>query len=487
MFVRDLLHLENLSVVLVRGAPELLDREITTVALVDPSDAMTCLTPGTLVLMTGPDGQSDAVVPSHDDLAAALRGAGAAALVTEETWTGQETLADACDRHGVALLAVSARTSLRAAVDRVHLRLWAELRARTAEPAVPLGVLRELGSLLNGEAELPAVLEQAAALLELPPCSVLSPTGRVVAATPGGPVSGVGLAMPVGARGDSPFDGWWLVTAATPVSPNAVQTLANLLAPLVDWDRARSAAQREAARQLLAGAALEGQAEFESALAACGFPAKVLLAVVAAQVDAAPATWSADALTETLLCLGRPFAAGTDSQGRALAVVALDPQTLARELEACLPRSRSVLAGHQRLRFGVAACPVRTEEEFGTATVRARYALETADSVGITTEHGTLEALLRSVPVEVASAYHARVLGPLTAHDRENGVSLVATLTIFLDLDCSWTRTARSLDIHVNTVHYRMRRIEELTGRNLSRLADRADLRAALLCTPSAR
>ncbi|MFI7004481.1 helix-turn-helix domain-containing protein [Nocardia sp. NPDC050175] len=33
----------------------------------------------------------------------------------------------------------------------------------------------------------------------------------------------------------------------------------------------------------------------------------------------------------------------------------------------------------------------------------------------------------------------------------------------------------------VNTVHYRIERIEKLTGRDLSALADRMDLRAALL------
>ncbi|WP_411074206.1 PucR family transcriptional regulator [Streptomyces sp. cmx-4-7] len=59
---------------------------------------------------------------------------------------------------------------------------------------------------------------------------------------------------------------------------------------------------------------------------------------------------------------------------------------------------------------------------------------------------------------------------------------LLETLEAFLAHDCSWTRTAEALHIHVNTVHYRVERIETLTGRDLSRLDDRADLRAALLC-----
>ncbi|MGW3402435.1 PucR family transcriptional regulator, partial [Streptomyces zhihengii] len=59
---------------------------------------------------------------------------------------------------------------------------------------------------------------------------------------------------------------------------------------------------------------------------------------------------------------------------------------------------------------------------------------------------------------------------------------LLETLETFLAHDCSWARTAEALHVHVNTVHYRVERIEALTGRDLSRLDDRADLRAALLC-----
>lgn len=39
-----------------------------------------------------------------------------------------------------------------------------------------------------------------------------------------------------------------------------------------------------------------------------------------------------------------------------------------------------------------------------------------------------------------------------------------------------------ALHLHVNTVHYRIQRIEVLTDRDLSRLDHKLDLRAALLC-----
>ncbi|MFG2176230.1 PucR family transcriptional regulator [Streptomyces niveus] len=59
---------------------------------------------------------------------------------------------------------------------------------------------------------------------------------------------------------------------------------------------------------------------------------------------------------------------------------------------------------------------------------------------------------------------------------------LLQTLETFLARDGSWARAAEELHLHVNTVHYRIGRIEQITGRDLSRLDDRLDLRAALLC-----
>jgi hypothetical protein len=39
---------------------------------------------------------------------------------------------------------------------------------------------------------------------------------------------------------------------------------------------------------------------------------------------------------------------------------------------------------------------------------------------------------------------------------------LLETLEVFLANDCSWARTAQALHLHVNTVHYRIQRIEAL-------------------------
>jgi DNA-binding PucR family transcriptional regulator len=65
-------------------------------------------------------------------------------------------------------------------------------------------------------------------------------------------------------------------------------------------------------------------------------------------------------------------------------------------------------------------------------------------------------------------------------HDRRTGSDLVTTLQEFLDCSGSWSRTADALHLHVNTVRYRIERVEQLTDRDLSQLEDRVDVFLAL-------
>ncbi|WP_219417765.1 PucR family transcriptional regulator [Pseudonocardia nigra] len=72
------------------------------------------------------------------------------------------------------------------------------------------------------------------------------------------------------------------------------------------------------------------------------------------------------------------------------------------------------------------------------------------------------------------------VLGPMREHDRRRGGELETTLRAFLDHDGHWAATAAALYVHVNTLRNRLTRIAELTGRDVGRTADRADLFLAL-------
>jgi hypothetical protein len=101
-------------------------------------------------------------------------------------------------------------------------------------------------------------------------------------------------------------------------------------------------------------------------------------------------------------------------------------------------------------------------------------------------ELGSFELLLAMVPAEARHAYHARLLAPLLAYDRDHGTELVPTLEVFLGCSGSWTRAAETMFVHVNSLRYRIRRIEELTGRSLRSLEDQAALLLALRLAGSA-
>jgi DNA-binding PucR family transcriptional regulator len=90
------------------------------------------------------------------------------------------------------------------------------------------------------------------------------------------------------------------------------------------------------------------------------------------------------------------------------------------------------------------------------------------------------ELLLASVPVPVLRSSRDRLLGPLREYDAEHNAELLATLAEFLACDGSWSACAARMYVHVNTVRYRIGRVEALTGRDLATLADRVDFFLAL-------
>ncbi len=126
------------------------------------------------------------------------------------------------------------------------------------------------------------------------------------------------------------------------------------------------------------------------------------------------------------------------------------------------------------------------------ALARARQARRLAALLGggarlvDAAEVGSVDLLLAAVPGEARRAFRASLLAPLLDYDREHGTELVRTLRVFLDCSGSWTKAADAIFVHVNSLRYRIRRVEELTGRDLSSLADQAALLLALRLDDSA-
>jgi DNA-binding PucR family transcriptional regulator len=88
--------------------------------------------------------------------------------------------------------------------------------------------------------------------------------------------------------------------------------------------------------------------------------------------------------------------------------------------------------------------------------------------------------LLSAVPDRLRRSFAGTVLNDVVEYDRRTGADLLVTLRAFLDCNGSWSRTAQQLHLHLNTVRYRIARVEELTGRDLSRMDDRTDVYLAL-------
>jgi PucR family transcriptional regulator, purine catabolism regulatory protein len=76
--------------------------------------------------------------------------------------------------------------------------------------------------------------------------------------------------------------------------------------------------------------------------------------------------------------------------------------------------------------------------------------------------------------------FSQEVLGGLVAYDEKRGGGLVQTLEAYLDLGGGMQEIADRLFIHRNSLIYRLRRIEELTGRMLADPHDRLLLHLAL-------
>ncbi len=143
------------------------------------------------------------------------------------------------------------------------------------------------------------------------------------------------------------------------------------------------------------------------------------------------------------------------------------------------------LADDGRLTLGVSAA-VHSAEGLRGALEEARHARRVAAArPGRVCAAGHHELashvlLLPFVPDDVRRAFTARLLDPLRDYDRRHRAELIPTLEAFLDCDGSWTRCAARLHLHVNTLRYRVGRIEQLTGRDLSRLEDKLDFFLAL-------
>ena len=114
----------------------------------------------------------------------------------------------------------------------------------------------------------------------------------------------------------------------------------------------------------------------------------------------------------------------------------------------------------------------------------ARYALQVCRLEGWQyagfEQLGTYRLLLSMTEPDALRAFADALLGPLDAYDAEQGGELLASLQAFLQHNARWETAASQLFIHRHTLRYRMRKVEELTGRDLTNSFDRMEFWLAL-------
>jgi sugar diacid utilization regulator len=92
-----------------------------------------------------------------------------------------------------------------------------------------------------------------------------------------------------------------------------------------------------------------------------------------------------------------------------------------------------------------------------------------------------IHRLLLQVPdLAELRSFATEILGKLGGQERQRGTELLTTLACYFRENNSPQRTARTLHVHPNTVAYRIRRIQEITGLQLGNYRDRLMAQVAL-------
>jgi PucR family transcriptional regulator, purine catabolism regulatory protein len=93
---------------------------------------------------------------------------------------------------------------------------------------------------------------------------------------------------------------------------------------------------------------------------------------------------------------------------------------------------------------------------------------------------GAFQLLLSLQDDEALRLYCDSVLGPLEDASGEYGDELIRSLEAYIEQNGQWEKAARELYCHRHTLRYRIRRVEQLTGRDLSSARDRIEFWLAL-------
>jgi len=176
--------------------------------------------------------------------------------------------------------------------------------------------------------------------------------------------------------------------------------------------------------------------------------------------------------------------ATTSAAGRPLVCVMIDgragdPVDLATTLRSALATAHGPVRAAASRRSSVGSLRRAFHE--------ARCALEATslsdgDAPGVASyeDLGAFTLLLSLQDEDALRLYSDGLLDPIERTEGEYGGELLRSLEAYIEHNGNWERAARELYCHRHTLRYRIRKIEELTERDLSRATDRIELWLAL-------
>lgn len=302
-----------------------------------------------------------------------------------------------------------------------------------------------------------------------------------------GALAGRALAVPVPTGGGGTSARWLVVVGGSGEVGELERLLARQAAMVVALELMRERAVRETERRLagdVLAEALGGRLdpeELRGRLRPFGIDERA--AVVVFELPD-PGSWEAAletalagaghaALVALSTAAGRPLLCAVVDPGEA------DPVEVARQARATLAASDSSVRA--------ATSRVTAVESLRRGFHEARCALEATslangDAPEVASHHdlGAFTLLLALQDDDALRLYAESLLAPIEGSDESYGHELLRSLEAYIEHNGQWERAARELYCHRHTLRYRIRRVEELTGRDLGRAHDRIELWLAL-------
>jgi purine catabolism regulator len=146
---------------------------------------------------------------------------------------------------------------------------------------------------------------------------------------------------------------------------------------------------------------------------------------------------------------------------------------------------RAVAAGDARRAYHEARCALEAQtlgRPVGAAEANGNGASAGSAKPTVATyrDLGSFQLLLSLQDSDALRLFCESLLGPIESGEGHYGGELMRSLEAFIECNGQWEAAARRLYCHRHTLRYRIRKIEELTGRDLASARDRIEFWLAL-------